>query len=292
MSLFILKKVLKQTKITYLDVGASGDLLPRWNKYNDILAIYALEPIYDEFIKLKKKLNKSVQIFNDALSDKEGYKIFYETKGPYQSSFLQPNFKFVNQFPNSDRFNIKKKIKIYCKKLDNFKDNFDFIKIDTQGYNYNVLSGGIKKIKSTLAIEIEAEFVKIYKGQKLFEDTKTFLEKNNFIMIDFLNLRRWSWSRSHILGRLIFGNVLFIKDPIKLLKNYSQYKKLIVILIIYNKLDYASSLSKKLKISDRLEINKLIKRKKVLLFFPTILFSLIFKILRLFNKNFDYTLFP
>lgn len=176
--------------------------------------------------------------------------------------------------------------------MDKFKDNFDFIKIDTQGYNYNVLSGGKNKIKSTLAIEIEAEFVKIYKGQKLFEETKTFLEKNNFIMIDFLNLRRWSWSRSHILGRLIFGNVLFIKDPVKLSNNYTQYKKLVIILVIYNKLDYASSLARKLKANDKFLISKLIRQKKILLFFPQLIFSIIFRFTRFFNKNLDYTLFP
>lgn len=290
----ILKKILNQTKISYVDVGASDDLLPRWKKYNKILSIFAFEPIIDEYFKLKEKLKKqkNITIINSALADKEGYRFFYETEGPYQSSFIKPNYQFVKQYPNARRFNIKKKVKLYCKKLDNFKENFDFIKIDTQGFNHNVLLGGVKKIKNTLAIEIEAEFIQIYKNQKLFEESKFFLEKNDFIIVDFLNLRRWSNLKNNIFGRLIFGNVLFIKDPTRVLKNYSQFRKLIIILIIYNKLDIALSLSKNLKQNDRILIKKIIKRKKNLLFIPRFLFSIVHRFLRIFNKDIDYILFP
>ena len=124
-------------------------------------------------------------------------------------------------------------------KIDSFKENFDFIKIDTQGYNYNVLVGGKNKLKNTLAIETEVEFVQIYQNQKLFEDIKKYLQSKDFIFIDFIDLRRWSNIKNEIFGRMIFGNTLFIKNPKRVIKNYTQYKKLITILLIYNKLDLA-----------------------------------------------------
>ena len=35
-------------------------------------------------------------------------KNFYEVEGIFQSSFLKPNYNFLNQFPNSERFKIKR----------------------------------------------------------------------------------------------------------------------------------------------------------------------------------------
>ena len=98
------------------------------------------------------------------------------------------------------------------------KKIFDFIKIDTQGYNYNVLVGGKNKLKNTLAIETEVEFVQIYQNQKLFEDIKKYLQSKDFIFIDFIDLRRWSNIKNEIFGRMIFGNTLFIKNPKRVIK--------------------------------------------------------------------------
>ena len=293
MNLISLKNLLNQSKISYADVGASKDILIRWRKYIKFLNIYGFEPIFEEYKNLKAKFKnqKNIKIYNCALADKNGLKNFYEVEGVYQSSFLKPNYNFVKQYPNSKRFNLKKVFKIYCKKFDTFKEKFDFIKIDTQGFNYNVLIGAKKTIKNTLAIEVEVEFVKIYKNQKLFEDTKKFLEKEDFIFLDFIDLRRWSNLRNNLFGRIIFGNAIFIMNPKKVINNYNQFKKLIIILLIYNKLDLALSLSKKLKIKDKIIIEKIIRNKKIFWFIPKVFFSVVYRFMRVFNKNYDYTLF-
>jgi len=293
MNLSNLKNLLNQSKISYVDVGASKDILERWKKYKKFLHVYAFEPIYEEYINLKSKTKDydGFKLYNSALADKNGFKKFYEVEGIYQSSFLKPDHKFVSKFPNPNRFKIKKTFQIYCKKFDSFKDNFDFIKIDVQGFNYNVLVGGKNKIKKTLAIEVEVEFVKIYRNQKLFEDTKKFLEEKNFIFLDFIDLRRWSNLRNNLFGRMIFGNAIFIMNPKKVINNYNQFKKLIIILLIYNKLDLALSLSKKLKTNDKIIIEKIIRNKKIFWFIPKVFFSVVYRFMRVFNKNFDYTLF-
>ena len=142
-----------------------------------------------------------------------------------------------------------------------------------------------------MAIETEVEFVKIYKNQKLFEDTKKFLESKDFIFLDFIDLRRWSNLKNNIFGRMIFGNTLFVKNPKKVLRNYTQYKKLIIILLIYNKLDLALTLSNKLKLKDKIIVRKIINKKRLLWFIPKIIFSLLLKLIRIKNKNIDNTLF-
>ena len=58
--------------------------------------------------------------------------------------------KFLNQFINSDRYQITNKTKIKANKLDSFKiKDVDFIKVDTQGYNYEILEGSFETLKDT-----------------------------------------------------------------------------------------------------------------------------------------------
>lgn len=209
-------QIIGKTKLSFADIGASGDLQNRLKKFKKFFKIFLFEPNYDEYKKLKKKYKKKnvrIKIYKYALGNRNKKKKLYITQGPYQTSFLKPNFSLVNKYENSKRFKINKTSIVSCQKLDSFRDNFDIIKIDTQGFNYEVLQGAKKKLKNILAIEIEAEFVQIYKKQKLFEDTKKFLEKKNFFFVDFLNIRRWSNYNYDFFGNSIFTNALFFKDP-------------------------------------------------------------------------------
>ena len=70
-------------------------------------------------------------------------------------------------------------------KLDTiFKNSFEnkniFLKIDTQGYEWNVLKGGINFIKNVKGILIETSIEPLYKDQVLINEIKNFLESNNF----------------------------------------------------------------------------------------------------------------
>lgn len=60
------------------------------------------------------------------------------------------------------------------------KDTNLFIKIDTQGYEYQVLSGGADTIKNAKLIQLELSLIELYKGQKLFVEMIEFLEGKGF----------------------------------------------------------------------------------------------------------------
>jgi FkbM family methyltransferase len=68
------------------------------------------------------------------------------------------------------------------KKIDS---EIDLCKIDVEGLTYEVLESfglDINKIKS---LHIESEHIEIWENQKLYENVKSFLEKNDFIEIYF-----------------------------------------------------------------------------------------------------------
>jgi FkbM family methyltransferase len=288
-------ELLRKTKLSFADIGASGDLPPRLINFKKFLKIFSFEPNYDEYQKLKKKFkqkNLKIKIYNNALGAKDQIRKLYITNGPFQTSFLKPNLSLVNKYANSRRFEINKTVEVNCKKLDNLNENFDIIKVDTQGFNYEVLQGAKSKLKNILAIEIEAEFIQIYTNQKLFEDTKKYLEAKNFIFVDFLNMRRWTNYGYEFFGDLIFTNALFIKNPnnIKINKKIN-YKKLLFICLLYNKLNFVKNLSKYLSQNEKIAVKKIILKKKILFLIPKILNSILLKINRIFNKNLDISFY-
>ena len=137
--------------------------------------------------------------------------------------------------------------------------NSDFIKIDAQGYNYEILEGSKKLLKSTLGVESEVEFTDIYNKQKLFSDVLNLLKKNRFDFIDFINLRRWNRENLNNYGQCVFGNAIFLKKPEDVL-NLSEDKiiKYISICILYNKFDIINFIlkTKKIKNDEKLKIQK------------------------------------
>ena len=257
------KKLLNNKKIKFIDIGASIQIIPRWKRIDKSNLDYVLfEPNPEEAKKLlnNKKHYNSYKIYESGLGDKNKVLKLNITKGIYQTSVLKPNFDFLNQFLNPDRYEVIKKELIRVKKLDYFKiRNSDFIKVDAQGYNYEILEGSVKTLKDTLGVEAEFEFTDIYSKQKLFGDVAKLLKKNNLSFIDFINLRRWNRYDNSNYGQCVFGNGLFLKNPDKVLSmSKDKIFKYIAICILYKKFDLVKYIleSKKISTIERNLINK------------------------------------
>ena len=79
--------------------------------------------------------------------------------------------KYTIQTKSLDEFFIGKKI---SKEI--------LLKIDTEGFEYNVLVGSSKFIKNFKYILIEKQFTNMYKNSN-FQDCESFLKKKNFKLI-------------------------------------------------------------------------------------------------------------
>lgn len=289
-----ISKHFKNQLLTYVDVGAADNTDTRWWKISKSLEFIGFEPNSDQYKKITNKGFGKFNIHNFALGHKTGKMKLNITKNEFVSSFLLPNFKNVNEYPNSNRFKIKKKANIKVKKLDDLKLKIaDFVKIDTQGYNLRVLKGSNSTIKKVLGIDIETEFFHMYKNQHLFEDTKKYLEKKNFIFINFYNLRRWQLYKSYNYGKLIWCNSLFLR---KLKKN--DYKnnilvlKYLIICVLYNNLDIAHQTLVKSRLPEhqKNQIRKFLKSENRKSYFIKIYISLFNRLSRFFGKEVE--LFP
>ncbi len=87
------------------------------------------------------------------------------------------------------------------------------MKLDIQGGELAVLEGADKTLDQCLGLEIEVEFVRIYKDQPLFGDICAFLETKDLEFIDFTSFNRWERSQYREFGQCVFGDALFLRAP-------------------------------------------------------------------------------
>jgi hypothetical protein len=93
----------------------------------------------------------------------------------------------------------------------------DFLKLDTQGSELDILQGAHRTLQHCLGVEAEVEFREIYESQPLFGDLAKYLQSNGFEFIDFVAFGKWERSRPDglrtFLGELIHADALFLRSP-------------------------------------------------------------------------------
>ena len=96
-----------------LDVGARGGIQWPWNKFDKSkLSVILVEPDIDEanrLEKLYKNFKYEISVLPIALWSKKTEINLNLTKSLGASSVFEPNTKFLEQFPEVDRFSITKK---------------------------------------------------------------------------------------------------------------------------------------------------------------------------------------
>jgi FkbM family methyltransferase len=102
-----------------------------------------------------------------------------------QSKYFKQKFKILNFFSNKK---IYKTIKIKVETLSDYldKNNINrvgFLKIDTEGYEYEILKGMVNKIKFVDIIMFEHHYDNMIKKNYTFTDINELLKQNNFKQI-------------------------------------------------------------------------------------------------------------
>jgi len=84
----------------------------------------------------------------------------------------------------------RKQIRLKQCTLDSLDVSADFIKMDVQGYELEVLKGGEKTLSKTQAALIELSLLEINKGCPILDEALCFMRERGFVSYDILELHR------------------------------------------------------------------------------------------------------
>jgi FkbM family methyltransferase len=256
----LLKKLLNNEKIIALDVGAQGGFnsdcfFP--NKYDEFFEEILIEPIKDE----AKKINKGKFIINKGLwSKRERKKLFILDKRLGSSSMYQPDKKSfdLHNIKNKDfdKYEITRTIEIECDTLDNQLselsiEKLDYLKIDTQGAELDILKG--MGNYRPLLIKIEAHLFTMYKDVPSWHKLVNYLYEFNYVLIDWKGIGSCN-TRVPAEADLIFIPNFNNETGAELINKNK--KKFISLMLIFGQLKLLQILLKRFKIDSK-EIEKL-----------------------------------
>ncbi len=250
----IIKKLIKENKIIALDVGAQGgfnsdNFFPK--KYNSFFEDILIEPINSEANKLKEKkfvINKGLW------SKKEKKKLYILDNRLGSSSMYEPdenNFDLHNvKKKDFDNYKITRTIEIECDTLHNqltdinIKD-LDYLKIDTQGAELEILKG-MENFRPLL-IKIEVHFFSMYKNVPSWHQLINYLYDLNYVLIDWKGIGNHS-TRIPAEADMIFIPNFNNENGKKIIKNKKD--KFISLMLIFGQLKLLQVILKKLEINN------------------------------------------
>ncbi|MDH6504726.1 FkbM family methyltransferase [Polynucleobacter sphagniphilus] len=204
--------VLKWRYSTIVDIGA--------NRGQFALACRALLP--DAKVISFEPLPKAAEIFNQFFQDDPNVRIYRAAIGPQQSqevmhisarddssSLLPMGSEQVKTFPGTEEVGT---IHVDVAPLDYFLKVSDIsapalLKIDVQGYEFEVLTGCESLLNVFEHVYCECSFVELYTGQKLVDSIIDWLHQRGFRLSGVHNM-------SHDkLGKAIQADFLFERMP-------------------------------------------------------------------------------
>jgi FkbM family methyltransferase len=175
----------------FIDIGShQGEFISRFLKNKKINKIYSFEPNVFLFRNLLKKfrLNKKIILSNNALGENTAIKKLFLSNLTYNSSLSEFNrnskyLKFKNLILSENVNQSFSKVKqiTFDQYFKSKKIKNSFLKIDVEGYEYNVLRGASNKVKDIKYILIENQFSNQYHND--FNKIKKLLKKNHFKLI-------------------------------------------------------------------------------------------------------------
>lgn len=225
------------TAITIADVGARWGSTEAWFRRAGPARLLGFEPDAAECAKLNLQAAPNERYYPVALGDSNGTATLYLTANPACASLYRPSQAILERYPSMRPFMGPRGTQtVHLRRLDDWAsdekiDRIDFLKLDTQGSEFNILRGAERLLQTCQCVEAEVEFHPMYDGQPLFADVDGLLRGAGFHLwrLDSLThymerpnttqtgatlvqYEKLQVIHAHGSGRLMWGNAIYFRD--------------------------------------------------------------------------------
>jgi FkbM family methyltransferase len=258
----LISKLLMNNKLSALDIGAQGgffnaSIFPK--KYNNFFDPIMVEPISTE---AKKLINENYKVISKGLwSENCKKKLYVLNKRSGSSSMYKPSKEGYDlyNFKKKDfsLFDISEEIDVECTTINESLselniNHIDFLKIDTQGSELEILKG-LGEYRP-LMMKVEAQVVPMYTGVPNWSELVNYLYKKNYMTCE------WTPIGSHMTRSPVEMDMIFIPNYLSdfgkkliLLKE----KEFTSLMLIFGHIKLLQLISEKLNFSTNFEVQKL-----------------------------------
>jgi len=228
-----LRTLLQREPLLFVDAGARGDLEGGWRNFPaGCLSVLAFEPDEQAVIDWESA-DSSRHLERAALWSSETDVNIHIGKVGSTSSVWPPNMGYLARFarrhvdPRATQSVARVKAKPLDQVLEQRGLKADFLKIDTQGAELQILQGATRALDaSVMGAVVETWTVPVHQGQGLTQDIMSLMHAKGFIVCGFEVAAAWdrkvveSVPVSH--KRQIVGlDILFMKDPAGLQSHFA-----------------------------------------------------------------------
>jgi FkbM family methyltransferase len=210
-------------RLEILDVGAAFNGNPPYQELIDAgrARLTAFEPDQGECDRLNQLYGEHHRILPYFAGDGNPA-TFHETNRSLTGSLYEPNTNLLEKFQNLAVLTTPvAKHDVETVRIDDIQeiDRVDYFKLDIQGGELTVLQNAQQALISTLLIEVEVEFVPLYKDQPMFADVDSFLRSIGFQFHSFNSMGGRSFKPMAPGGninapfrQLLWTDALYISD--------------------------------------------------------------------------------
>jgi len=193
---------------TVLDVGANKGQFAvfarrRWPRAR----LICFEPLPEPRRRLSKLLRSGIEIHPIALGNYEGEAEMHLASREDSSSLLALSEAQKRMFSMDER----QLLRVPLRRLDSLFDDQvlrrpTLLKIDVQGFEFEVLQGAVGILGSIDAVYVECSFVELYIGQQLAPEVSEFLMDSGFTEAGRFNVCR-------VEDADVQADLLFTREP-------------------------------------------------------------------------------
>lgn len=186
-----------------------------------LCTVMGFEPQPAALAKLRARAGPLETYLPDALGDGRGHTLrICAAEG--MTSLLRPDAKSLALFPPFDEFaKVLEERALETRRLDEIAaiDALDFLKLDVQGFELEVLRGGRVKLGAAVAVQAEVSFVPLYEGQPPLGEIDLELRARGFVPHAFVDQKRWIIAPMCIggdlrrpLNQMLEADLVYVRD--------------------------------------------------------------------------------